>query len=96
MTDPATPGTLRIETANSIWVFETERHRFWRVPRGLDVNSPSTARAWQPYFKLEIDAQTGAFSVWLDAEGTRLLRSYRLDPEDHADATSELQLEPRD
>ncbi len=96
MTEPTTPGTIRIETANSVWVFEPARRRFWRVPRGLDVNSPATARAWQPYDKLELDADSGAFTVWLDPEGTRLLRSYRLDPTEHIESTRELTLEPRD
>ena len=89
-------GKVRIETANSVWVFEPDRRRFWRVPRGLDINSPSTARAWQPYFNLVLDAETGAFTVWLDPDGTRLLRSYRLDPGDRDDITRELTLQPRD
>lgn len=95
MTD-TTQDTVRIETANSVWVFEPERRRFWRVPRGLDVNSPATARAWQPYFNLELDSDSGAFTVWLDEEGTRLLRSYRLDPGDPMDITLELALQPKD
>lgn len=95
MFDP-TRAPVRIETANSIWLFEPERERFWRVPRGLDVNSPATARAWQPYFKLVLDAETGAFTVWLDRDGTRMLRSYQLDTVDQLDATRELTLQPRD
>lgn len=87
--------TLRIETANSVWTFDPERMRFWRVPRGLDVNSPATARAWQPYHRLEIDSETGAFSVWLDEHGTRRLRSYRVEPVG-VDVTRELRLDPVD
>ena len=93
-TDPN--SQIRIETANSLWLFEPDRMRFWRVPRGLDVNSPSTARAWQRYHRLVVDADTGAFTVWLDVDGTRLLRSYRVDPETDPDRTRELTLEPRD
>ena len=112
MTMPPAPDTLRIETANSVWVFEPERKRFWRVPRGLDINSPSTARAWQPYHDLVLDAETSAFTVWLDPDGTRLLRSYSLDGVDRldggthnrpvvhgidpSDTTRELTLQPRD
>jgi hypothetical protein len=94
--DIANNDEIRIETANSVWVFEPARQRFWRVPRGLDINSPATARAWQPYHRLVLDADSGAFSVWLDPEGTRLLRSYRLDPVDQLDVTRELTLQPRD
>ncbi len=94
MTAGGEPSMMRIETANSVWMFDTERMRFWRVPRGLDVNSFATARAWQPYFELEIDSDTGAFSVWLDEAGTRRLRSYQLVPS--VDVTRELRLDPVD
>lgn len=83
--------TLRIDTANSTWVFEPERMRFWRAPRGLDVNSPMVARAWQRYYALEIDADSGAITVWLNEDGTRLLRAWQDPPAAPGEATTELE-----
>jgi hypothetical protein len=81
---------LRIETANSIWHFDEERAQFRRVPRDSEeVFAPSDD--WQPYYGLELDAETGAFTVLLDPDGTRRYRSWRVDAEEGA-ATEEVPL----
>ncbi len=63
----------RIDSAHSTWMFDTERMRFCRLPRGVDPSSITLDSEWQPYFGLEIDA-AGAFTVALNADHTRLLR----------------------
>jgi hypothetical protein len=74
---------LRIETANSVWHFDEERSMFRRVPRDAEeVFAPTDG--WEPYFGLEVDADTGAFTVLLDPDGARRYRSYRLDADDGA------------
>ena len=69
----------RIESTHSTWVFDTERMRFRRVPRGAAPDAPSLDRDWQPYYALEIDDGSGAFTVALNAERTKLLRAWRDD-----------------
>jgi hypothetical protein len=85
----------RLETANSIWYFDEERAVFRRVPR---ENEGVIARTddWEPYYGLEVDAETGGFTVMLDPDGTRRYRSWLLEAEhtDPADATEEMPLLP--
>lgn len=67
----------RIESAHSLWLFDTERRRFRRVPRGSDPDALALDSDWEPYYALEIDESTGAFTVTLNEDGTRLLRAFR-------------------
>jgi len=93
---PATgPETLRLESSNSIWYFEIDRMRFRRVPRGTDPNNPAVANDWQPYFGLDVEADTGAFTVALNEDGTRRLRAVRVDSPTRGDHTTELTLRPK-
>jgi len=63
------------------------------VPRGTDPNAPAPAAEWQPYFGLEVEPATGAFTVALNDDGTRRLRAVRVDTE-QGDRTAELTLRP--
>jgi hypothetical protein len=67
----------RIDSSHSIWLFDTERMRFRRLPKGADLVAPSFEADWQPYFALDVDPETGSFSVALNEDRTRLLRSWR-------------------
>jgi hypothetical protein len=93
----------RIETSHSTWLFDTERMRYRRVPRGGDPDAPSFDGDWEPYYSLDVD-DDGSFTVALNPERTRLLRSYRDDAEPgtvdlgaptgaQEEATTELRLE---
>jgi hypothetical protein len=88
------PQVLRLESSNSIWLFEADRMRFRRVPRGTDPTSPAPANEWQPYFGLEVEADTGAFTVALNEDGTRRLRAVKVDVPAVDDRTTELTLRP--
>jgi hypothetical protein len=88
------PEMLRLESSNSIWLFEVERMRFRRVPRGTDLTVPAVASDWQPYFGLEVEPDTGAFTVALNEDGTRRLRAVRVDMPERDDRTTELTLRP--
>ncbi len=87
---------LVLESCHSTWLFDTERMRFRRILKGLEVESHHPATGWRPYFGLEVDPTSESFVVRLNPEGTRLLRSWR-----HVDrcsqcggeATSELSLD---
>ncbi len=79
----------RIDSAHSTWLFDSEEMRFARLPRGVDPSSLALAREWRPYFGLEIET-SGAFTVALNPERTKLLRAWRENPE----PTAELELMP--
>lgn len=60
-----------VETCHSAWIFEPSRRRFRRVPRGLAL---APGGEWTPYYAFDLD-ESGAFSVSLNVDGTRWLRS---------------------
>jgi hypothetical protein len=85
-----------IESCNSTWLFDADRVRFRRVPKGTSLDVPASPQEWERYYSLELDSESDAFVVTLNAAGTRLLRSYRhRDPCAHcgSNATAELSLE---
>ncbi len=85
-----------LESCHSLWVFDPERKRFRRVPRGTRLDMPSPESDWTAYHRLEVEPSTGAFAVALNQDGTRVLRSW-LHSEScrhcAADRTGELSLE---
>lgn len=66
-----------IESCNNTWLFDLERRRFRRVPRGVPLDLPATSSEWQAFAHLEVDPDSDAFEVALDERGSRLLRSWR-------------------
>jgi hypothetical protein len=47
------------------------------LPRGADADAPALDSDWEQYFALELDEASGAFTVTLNEDGTRLLRAFR-------------------
>ena len=84
----------RIESTHSIWLFDVERMRFRRVPKGTDTEAPSLDSDWEPYFALDVDDDSGAFTVALNEDRTRLLRAWRVNVPSADGTTTELRLEP--
>jgi hypothetical protein len=90
----------RIDSTHSTWLFDTQRMRFRRLPKGADAAAPSLESDWQAYFALDVDPESGAFTVALNEDRTRLLRAWREDATPSAavaegsDETAELRLEP--
>lgn len=70
------PEFVVLESCHSTWMFDPEHHRFCRVLKGPLVSS-SVATGWRPYHRLVLHPDSDAFVVFLDASGTRLLRSWR-------------------
>jgi hypothetical protein len=84
----------RIDSTHSIWLFDTERMRFRRLPKGADPDAPALQSDWQPYFALDVDSHTGAFTVALNEDRTRLIRAWRDDTGAPGDlGTGEVRLE---
>lgn len=85
----------RIESTHSIWLFDVERMRFRRLPKDADPDAPALDSDWKRYYALEIDPGSGAFTVALNEERTRLLRSWREPhPAAPTDTTGEVSLAP--
>jgi hypothetical protein len=87
---------LVLESCHSTWLFDTTRMRFRRVLKGLNLDARNASTAWRPYFGLELDPYSESFVVMLNAEGTRLLRSWRHVqhcPQCGGEATAELSLD---
>jgi hypothetical protein len=85
-----------IESHHTTWVFDADRMRFTRLPKGADAHAPIPDSQWELYHGLELDPETGEFTVALNPARTQLLRSWRADatpasPELHR--TAELHLD---
>lgn len=65
---------LTLESCHSTWRFDTERLRFQRVMTG---GAGRITTEWRPYHALIPDPRSEAFTVVLNPEGTRMLRSWR-------------------
>jgi hypothetical protein len=65
------------ESCHSIWHFDPDRMRFRRMLKGIGSGHGEVLTEWRPYFGLEVDRQGEYFVVLLNAEGSRLLRSWR-------------------
>jgi len=67
----------RIDSCHSIWLFDTERMRFRRVPKETSIDTPALESDWEPYYGLEISPETGAFAVALNPSRTRAATAIR-------------------
>ena len=76
-----------------MWLFDTDRRRFRRLPLDADADAPALDSDCEPYFALDLDDATGAFTVSVNEDGTRLLRAFRTPTADTP--TQELRIPPR-
>jgi hypothetical protein len=86
---------LVLQSCHSTWIFDTEKMRFRRLLKGIDVENHQATTGWRPYFGLDIDPVSESFVVLLNPDGTRLLRSWRhveSCPQCGGEATGELSL----
>jgi hypothetical protein len=76
------------------------------LPRDADPDAPALDADWEQYFALDLDEASGAFTVTLNEDGTRLLRAFRDEPGAGVEAgtvtrsvdttTTELRIPPAD
>jgi hypothetical protein len=69
--------TTIFESCHSTWIFDTERMRFRRILNEIEVGHRSVSTAWRPYFELQADPTSEAFTVVLNADRSRQIRSWR-------------------
>ena len=69
--------TTTLESCHSIWVFDEEQMRFRRVLKGIEVSDQPVTTGWRPFHQLLLDQDSEAFTVVLNAEGSRMIRSWR-------------------
>lgn len=70
-------GYTTVDSCHSRWIFDTERLRYRRVPKGPGLEQLMAVTEWRPYHELLIDEDSDSFVVVLNAAGTRMLRSWR-------------------
>jgi hypothetical protein len=68
---------LVLQSCHSTWIFDPRRLRFCRILKGVKVASRSVVTEWRPYWQVQLDPEAEGFTVYLNADGTRLIRSWR-------------------
>jgi hypothetical protein len=68
---------LVLESCHSSWVFDTESMRFCRILKGIEVDDHRVTTEWRPYYGLLLSEDSEAFTVLLNPEGSRMIRSWR-------------------
>jgi hypothetical protein len=68
---------ITLESCHSTWVFDPDRMRFRRILKDISVGHEPVTTEWKAYYQLQLDPQSEAFSVFLNMEGSRLIRSWR-------------------
>jgi hypothetical protein len=65
-----------LESCHSTWIFDGDRMRFRRVLKDIEYAHQPVATDWRPYHQLQIDPLAETFTVVLNQDGTRLVRSW--------------------
>jgi hypothetical protein len=68
---------MTIESCHSTWIFDTDRMRFRRILKGAEVGGEPVVTGWREYSRLEDHPNSETFTVYLNAAGTRMIRSWR-------------------
>jgi hypothetical protein len=66
---------ITLESCHSTWIFDPRQLRFCRILRGISSGRGRISTEWRPYSELEIDPRARTFTVNLNEERTRLVRS---------------------
>ena len=69
--------TIILESCHSTWVLDPARMRFRRILKHIEVGQQPVATDWRPYFQVHIDPHSERFTVSLNADGSRLIQSWR-------------------
>jgi hypothetical protein len=65
-----------VESCHSTWIFDSDHKRFRRILKDIEFAHRSVTTEWRPYYEFQIDPQTNTFTIFLNAAGTLLIRSW--------------------
>ena len=65
------------ESCHATWLFDMEAMRFRRILKGVEVDGRPIATQWRAFYGVELDEHSESFTVQLNREHTKLLRSWR-------------------
>ena len=68
---------LILESCHATWLFDTENMRFRRIVKGLELEGHPVATQWRHYFGIELDERSEGFTVVLNENHTKMIRSWR-------------------
>jgi hypothetical protein len=71
-------ATVRVlESHHSKWIFDEAGRCFARIPKHAD---PAAPVEWRPYDRLIVQEDVDAFLIFLDHDGSRVIRARRHEP----------------
>jgi hypothetical protein len=68
---------ISLESCHSTWIIDTERMRFRRILKDIEVGQQSVSTVWRPYTQFRFDPHGESFTVVLTPDGTHRTRSWR-------------------
>jgi hypothetical protein len=66
-----------LESCHSTWIFDPSRMQFCRILKAIEVEDRAVPTEWRPYWGLEMDPESEAFTVHLNQSRSRMIRSWR-------------------
>jgi hypothetical protein len=66
---------ITLESCHSTWIFNPRQLLYCRILRDIAVGHRRISTEWRPYWELQIDPLGKNFTVSLNEERTRLVRS---------------------
>jgi len=68
---------ITLESCHSTWIFDPDHMRFRRILKDIEVGDHAVSTEWRPYAHLHLESASESFTVFLNPEGSRLIRSWR-------------------
>lgn len=63
------------ESGGTTWVFDTDPMRFRRLLKDTEIAGEPAVTDKRPYHRLRVSPENETFTVYLDAEGSRRIKS---------------------
>jgi hypothetical protein len=72
---------ITLESCHSTWIFNPNEMRFRRILKEIAVDEHAVFTSWRPYAHLQLESDSASFTVFLNPEGSRLIRAWRHTPD---------------
>jgi len=66
-----------LESCHATWLFDAENMQFRRIVKGVELEGHWVATHWHLLFGIELDEKSEGFTVFLNQEHTKMIRSWR-------------------